>query len=319
VRGIVCRGLRLELVAGLSIALAIPALAMAQGNARLATQTQVTVDTHDQQGRTRATLNVSVLGDDGQPAAGAVAISDAGRPLAGVVLNDQGQARVALDIAAGDHSLRAVYTGDATHRKSTSQTADVQGQATSTPDFQISDAPATLSLTAGQSGLVVASVTPENASLLKAPMFVTLSCSGLPDEASCVFTPENIEILPGAAAAITSSMLVETQKATAALQPKPHANSVAWAFLLPGVLGLGGMAWGTRRRRWLNRLSLISLVGFVSVLGTTACSPLYNYYNHGPGSNPVTPAGTYTINVTAQSSNGITAITHSTTLALTVK
>jgi hypothetical protein len=74
-----------------------------------------------------------------------------------------------------------------------------------------------------------------------------------------------------------------------------------------------------RRRRFLSRLALVSLVALVSVLGTTACSPLYNYFNHGPTHNLPTPAGTYTVTITAQSSNGVTATTHSTTVALTVK
>jgi hypothetical protein len=94
---------------------------------------------------------------------------------------------------------------------------------------------------------------------------------------------------------------------------------VAWAFLLPGALGLGGLAWGVRRRPWLNRLSLLALLGLVTMLGTTACNPRYNYEHHGPPANPATPAGTYTVYVTAQSSNGVTAITNSTTMALTVK
>jgi len=153
-------------------------------------------------------------------------------------------------------------------------------------------------------------------------MFVTLSCSGLPDESSCTFTPENVEILPNAADAITSSMVIQTQAASATLA-KPvavrGANPVAWAFLLPGALGLAGLAWGERRRRWLSRLSLIALVGLVTLLGTTACNPRYYYEHHGPPKNPATPSGTYTVHVTGQSSNGITAITHSTTMVFTVK
>ena len=61
------------------------------------------------------------------------------------------------------------------------------------------------------------------------------------------------------------------------------------------------------------------MLAMVTTLGTTACNPHYYYYNHGPPTNPGTPAGNYTVTVTAQSSNGITAITHSTTLAMTVK
>jgi ABC-type oligopeptide transport system substrate-binding subunit len=67
------------------------------------------------------------------------------------------------------------------------------------------------------------------------------------------------------------------------------------------------------------RLSLLALVGFVAMLGTTACNARYNYFNHGPPINPATPAGTYTVTVTGQSSDGVTAITNSTTLALTVQ
>jgi hypothetical protein len=97
------------------------------------------------------------------------------------------------------------------------------------------------------------------------------------------------------------------------------SGPVAWAILLPGVLGLGGLAWGTRRRAWLSRLSLLALVGFITVLGTTACNPNYYYYNHGPGNVPATPSGTYTITVTGQTSNGITAQTISTPLVLIVQ
>jgi hypothetical protein len=84
------------------------------------------------------------------------------------------------------------------------------------------------------------------------------------------------------------------------------------------MLGLGGLAWGARRRPWLNRLVLIAVLGIVTALGTTGCNPLYYYYNHGPPVTPATPAGTYNVMITGQSSNGVIAITNSTTLVLTV-
>jgi len=320
------RRLRLELVAGLGIAsamLAMPVTALAAENApglaTQATQTSLTIDTRDQGGRTTATVAVTVSGEDRLPAAGAVAVSDQGRQLAGAALNAQGQATLVLALPAGEHSLSAAYAGDATHRASVSQPASLQAQTTTTPDFQISVSPATLSLTQGQSGTVIASVTPENSDGLTAPMFVTLSCSGLPDEAACTFTPENVEILPNATAALTSSMVIVTQANSTTSAENRRTDSVAWAFLLPGALGLGGLAWGSRRRPWLQRLSLLALVALVATLGATACNARYNYYNHGPPIPPATPTGTYTVKVTAQSSNGVTAITNSTTLAFTVQ
>jgi hypothetical protein len=319
----ICRGLRLELVSGLAIALLVPALPLTTASAQgVATTTTLNVETRDQGGRTKATVAVKVMGEDGLPATGAVSISDHGKQLAGAVLNADGLANTVLALGAGNHTLRAVYIGDANHRVSGSATAAVHALATTTPDFQVSASPATVSLTAGQSGTSTASVTPENSAALTSPMFVTLSCSGLPDQSSCTFTPENVEVLPNATVPLTSSIVIQTQAANrtpTARVDHPSSNSVAWAILLPGALGLCGLAWGVRRRPWLNRLTLLALVGLVTLLGTTACNPRYNYYNHGPPFNPATPAGTYTMVLTAQSSNGVTAITHSTSMVLTVK
>jgi len=319
----------------MGIALAVPAVSFAAQSPDLtrdrvespsiATQTTLSAEAHDRAGRTSVTLAVSTAGDDGVPASGAVTITDSGHTLAGAALNAKGEARLVLDLPAGDHSLSAVYSGDATHRASVSEVSPVHALTSGTPDFGITIAPATLSLTAGSTGQITASIAPVNASALTAPMFVTLSCSGMPDESSCIFTPENIEILPNTTAAITSTMVVLTQQASSLTYPKmrqdtrPGSSPVALAILLPGALSLGGIAFALRRRAWLQRLSLLALVAVVATLGTTACNPRYDYLNHGPPINPATPSGTYTIDVTAQSSNGVTATTRFTTLALTVK
>ncbi len=301
--------------------LALPALGFsAEAVQSVATETTLATATQDLNGRTQATLTVTVLGQDGEPASGAVTIEDNGKPLAGVALNGEGQATSVLTLQPGNHSLTAVYAGDTAHLSSTSAVEPVSATTGSTPDFSISVAPTTLTLTQGQSGSVTASITPVNASSLTAPMFVTLSCSGLPDQATCNFTPENIEILPNATAAVTSSMVLATVASNqlgATTPPAPHG--VEWALLLPGALGLAGVAFGARRRAWLRRLSLLGIVALVTVLGTTGCNPLYGYKNHGPTPNRPTPTGNYTLLITAQSSNGVTATTRNTTMVLTVK
>lgn len=320
--GLIGRSLRLELVAGLGIALALPAIAIESPHG-IATETTVTAETHDLNGHTQATLTLQVTGQDGLPAHGAVVIADRGETLAGVALDAEGHATTVLSLTPGEHGLTAEYAGDTTHQGSHSQVTPVRAVTGSTPDFSIAVAPATISLVQGQSATVIASVTPVNGSSLTAPMFVTLSCAGLPDQAQCTFTPENIEILPNATAAVTSSMNLATAAQGVRNQPAPFIgrapHPIAWAALLPGTLGLAGLAFGARRRRWLSRLFLLAGVGFIVVLGTAGCNPQYYYYNHGPSANLPTPAGTYTLSVTAQSSNGITAITHSTTMVLTVK
>jgi hypothetical protein len=241
----------------------------------------------------------------------------------------------------GEHNLRAVYSGDATHLGSTSVSTLVQAQASAAPSFTLTLAPVApaalpLVLTAGNAGTINVTIVPVNPSALTSPMFVTLSCSGLPNQASCTFSPQSIEILPttptscsagspASACPPVSSMVLQTQAAGTSGQVSPPASfgkgsgPVAWAFLLPGVLGLGGLAWGARRRAWLSRLALVVLVGMVTMLGTTACNPRYYYFHHGPPNNLPTPSGSYTVTVTGQSSNGITAITQNTPMVLTVQ
>ncbi len=339
-----CRSLRLEWVAGLGIALVLAVLPAAVAAQRIATQTTLAVETSDQGGHTQATAAVSVTGADGLPASGAVMIEDGRRQLVEVALNGSGQATSVLSIPGGDHALRAVYAGDASHLSSASVTSSVTGQASATPGFTLTlsaVAPSSLplTLTAGASGTVAVTVVPEDNAGLTSPMFVTLSCSGLPSESSCAFTPETVEILqstptscasgsPASACPPVSSMLIQTQEqVTTRVSPPGQSvrsgSPVAWAILLPGFLGLGGLAWGAgasgRRRRWLQQLALVALMGLVTTLGTTSCKALYHYYENGPPHPYATPSGTYTITVTGQSTNGVTAITNNTTMVLTVQ
>lgn len=308
-------------VAAYLCAFALPALAAPAALTQQPTQTTLVVNTRDVNGHTLADLSVAVSGADGLGAPGSITITDNGKSLAGFALDAQGQAASTITLPGGSHSLRAVYSGDSRHAISNSSISTLAAVAGTTPDFSIAVAPASTSLKQGQSGSAIVTVTPINAASLAAPMFVTISCSGLPDQTSCTFTPENIEIPIAASKGITSSMVLATQgPSIASAEPAKvrHANPVAWAVLLPGTLTLGGLAFGLRRRRFLSRLTLMALLAFVGVLGSTACSPLYNYRNHGPTPNLPTPTGTYNVTVSAQSSNGVTATTHTTTLALTV-
>jgi hypothetical protein len=319
VRRLFGRSLRLEAVAGLGIALAVPALAFSADNPRgVATQTTMTAQTADRAGHTLATVSIEVAGADGLPVTGAVSIDDHGKPLAGVALNADGRATATVELVGGEHSLRATYQGDSTHIQSISGISSMEATVSGTPDFSVSIAPTTLSLKQGQSGSVTASVSPINAASLPAPVFVTLSCTGLPDQTKCSFTPENVQITPSATASIPSSMVIATQGASLAQSTARQSSSVAWAILLPGSLGLVGLAFGARRRRWLSRVALAALVGFISMMSATACSPLYNYHNHGPTQNLPTPAGTFNVTIAAQSSNGVSATTHFATMVLTV-
>ena len=321
------------------IALAMPALAAPAPIATTTTLTAGTLSTCSQP------LTIAVTSGGTPVAGGTVAISDEFNgnavTVTTVALSSAGTASPTVDLAAGSHSLTATFAGNTSYAASTSTPAIVVSIATEC-EFTVaisnispsSTTAGTLTLTPGQSGSATVTVTPsvEYTSTLTAPMYVAISCSGLPDGATCVPTPENLEILSttpescpsgslASACPPTSSILIETfaaSSASAAPASGKGSAPIAWAILLPGALCLGGMAFGARRRRWLSRLSLLALVGLVTVLGTTACNPRYNYLIHGPPANPATPAGTYTVTVTAQANNGVIATTHTTTFVLVV-
>jgi hypothetical protein len=322
----------------------MPALSVVAANAQAATATTLTAGTLPA-GSCSQPLTVAVTSGGSPVTSGNVAIKDTFNgnavTVATVALSSAGTASPTVDLSAGSHSLTATFAGNTSYAASISTPAIVVSIATEC-EFTVaisnispsSTTAGTLTLTPGQSGSATVTVTPsvEYTSTLTAPMYVAISCSGLPDGATCVPTPENLEILSttpescpsgslASACPPTSSILIETfaaSSASAAPASGKGSAPIAWAILLPGALCLGGMAFGARRRRWLSRLSLLALVGLVTVLGTTACNPRYNYLNHGPPANPATPAGTYTVTVTAQANNGVIATTHTTTFVLVV-
>jgi hypothetical protein len=334
-----CRGVRLDLVRALGIALVMPMLAMAVLHAQ-SVSTTITLTPQSGASATCPTagltvtltdLTVAVTGNGGVPA-GTVSIVDGSGnsavQLGTATLGPTGQANLVFYLANGSHSLSAVYAGQAPFLTSTSASSpvNISNQCDAGIAVIVSNlAPTTTppnTLTPGQSGTATVTVIPleEYVSALSGPAFVTLSCSGLPDQAACVFAPENVEILTGQYAGVSSSMTITTQLGTTgqASVTRPVATPVALAFLLPGAFVLGGLGWAGRRRAWLKRLSLLTLVALITLLGATACNPRYDYFNHGPTpGRPVTP-GNYTVIVAAQSSDGVTAITNTTDLALTV-
>lgn len=337
-RGKNCRGLRLKLIAGLTIALLMPALTVVAAHAQTATTTTLTAGTLNVCSQP---LTVGVTAGGSAVSSGTVTIKDVFNSgsspiyLASAALSSAGTASPTLSLAEGSHILTAVFNGTTADAISTSSSVSVNVDAqcefmVGVSNFTPATTPAN-TLTPGQSGTAIITVIPSLAfvdSLEGSPATVTLSCTGLPDNSSCPINPSSVEIQ----STTTSTMTIQTQAASTtssspARQPRKGSSPIAWAFLLPGALGLGGLAWGARRRqggvrgrvgRWLGRISLLMLVGLVTLLGTTACNPRYDYLNHGPSPGSATPAGSYPVTVTGVYNNGVSATTRSTTFALTV-
>jgi hypothetical protein len=310
---------------GMGLALATGLAATAQ----TATHTTITAETREVNGKTVATFTATVLDADGAPASGVVTLVEHGRNLSAAALDTEGKTQIALDgLTEGDHTLRAVYSGNGSHAASHSESLIVHPEASATPDFALDISETTMNIAApGGAGTLIATITPANGFT----GFISLSCSGpptatsLPVGVSCTFAPANLQV--SSASAVTADLSIQTtapagQHIASSTTSGTHATAspivppIVLAVLLPGVVGLGFLG---RKRKLFGRVVLLLLVGVISVAGTTACSARYRYLNHPPTYNGGTLAGSYTILVTAQTSNGVTASSHSQTLALTVQ
>jgi hypothetical protein len=161
---------------------------------------------------------------------------------------------------------------------------------------------ASQTVAAGQTANFTLAITPLNGS----GGTFTFACGSLPANALCLFNPAT-EALNG----VTGNVTVEisTTKATAQLEYPP-----AWR-VLPLACGLILLPFGLRRRKML----LLAALFLVLAGGVTSCTSSGGGSggsggSSGQGGSSGTPAGTYSIPVSAAAAG----VQHSVTLTLTV-
>lgn len=147
------------------------------------------------------------------------------------------------------------------------------------PSFTISLASSSLTVTAGQSGTDMVTVTPLNGF----NSAVTFACTGLPSGATCSFSPT--PVTPSGGAASTTQLTITTTSTTAALRNNlsPLFPGSALACVLCCFLGY-------RKRRSLQMMLLIA-VGLVGLGLVSGC---------GVHTNPSYPSNV-TVNATSGS------------------
>lgn len=194
----------------------------------------------------------------------------------------------------GVHNITAVYDGDANFYSSTSA---VFKETTIAGDFSISVNPAALSLYTGQAAAAKVGITSLNG--FNQPL--ALSCSGLPANATCSFTPASLPNGQGDA-----NLVIQT-----AAPHQAAAGFVSGPAALLGALTLLLLPKRKLRRRFLAGLSVFMLAVVVG-MGMAGCgSP-----------HPIaggTPPGAHQVAVTATAGGDSTALTHSAVVTLTVK
>jgi subtilase family serine protease len=201
---------------------------------------------------------------------------------------------VPADSATG--AVNVTITGAA---GSVSSTATVALTVTATTEtFKIAPSTGSYSVVAGSAASVPIAVssstgfTSTSAGNTTTVLPLTYTCSGLPTEANCNFSPAPTSSLT----AITLS--VTTAASTAQLgRPLYRSGRIFYALLLPGF-GIVFVA-GSRKAsgRGVRMLGLI----FVVVLGASTLwlSSCGGNSTSGTNSNPGTPAGSYTVTVNA--------------------
>jgi hypothetical protein len=184
------------------------------------------------------------------------------------------------------------------------------------PDFAMGAASGgsmTGTVTAGQAANYSLSLTPSGGF----SGTVTLTCSGAPTAASCAVNPASVNVSGAAAAPFTVSVTTTSRTAGASVLPRP-TSPAGWMI----VLLFGGLAsaWFARlRKRLMCHPTLAKGRRGWGILGMLAVLALMVACGGGSSSTkpPVqtgTPAGTYTIVVSATSGS----TTHTQNLTLTV-
>ena len=214
-----------------------------------------------------------------------------------------GTATSYIILPAGQNIITAQYAGDSNYTGSSSATTTVNVQA----DFAFAaDAPSITIASPGGSGTVTLTVTgqPGYAGTINFP---STSCSGLPRESTCSFSPASVT------GSGSTTLTISTKAARSARLESPAWWFTSFGASFAGIFLLGG---ASRRRMKPGRggRTVLALTAFAFLLMVAGCG---GGSSGGGGHNqdPGTPVGSSVVTVTATSGT----ITHSVPFTLTVQ
>ncbi len=238
---------------------------------------------------------------------GTVSFYDNGQLLQAVSVSG-GTATLSIDsLPVGSNAITATYSGDENFNGATASTS-VAVSITALPPAIALDkpSPSSLTITAGDTATTSLNLS-GNATFTGA---VTVSCSGAPDKATCTAVPASVTL---AASQSANVAIVVTTTAPTLIKASSESPSMPWKAGTAGLslaallmLALPGRA-RRFRKTWLA--TLVLLAGLAGAVSMTGCG--------GSSTKTVTgtPAGNYTLTVTATAGS----VTSSQTIALTVQ
>ena len=232
-------------------------------------------------------------------------------PLGTVVLNAQGVAALAANtLPTGRHTIAASYSGDSNFSGSGMQLATPV--IVSAPTFKLNLSTSAITLTQGNAGTLNVTAVPQG----DYSGSVTLSCTGLPSDSECAFSPVSLT-LDGSGTPKGAQLTITTHGPNAgavsrqlSALPVPRiALALAGLFWFPGVL----LARQRAAKRSVQSLTSSSwlpwILGFVLAGILTGCAgPSKSGITGGTITSPSTPPGGYTITVSATPAGGAAQI-----------
>ena len=198
--------------------------------------------------------------------------------------------------------LTATYNGNANFAASTSAAVQTNGG-----DFAVGFDSTTITIPQGGIGLV--SVTLE--SLFGGAGTIVESCTGLPANSVCRFTPDTVTL--GTTPVVIQIQVYTNVASTLASNGSQPRSSTARGIVLALGLPLGISLLLLRRRTRLRVLALL-LLGVSLATGLSGCSGTKSTQTF---SGLITPVGTYPLTFTFTGSNGLTT-THSSSATFVV-
>jgi hypothetical protein len=279
------------------------------GGSKSSTTTAVSSSLNPSTVGANVTFTAMVMSSQAGTITGTVQFYDGGAALGSPVTLASGSAMYASStLAQGSHMITATYSGDGTYATSTSPAVTQTVNAATNGDFGVSVTPSSLTVTAGQSGNFSVAVAPVSGST----QTVSLSCSGLPANASCSFASNSVTLDGKDTVSVASAIVTSTGGAAVPLVEPASSNPTLppatsrCQFMVAIVAAIASLMLirTSRNRAW--RLALAMVLLMLPALAITACS--------GSGSSSRTPKGTYTVTVTGTSG----ATTHNAQLSVTV-
>ena len=213
----------------------------------------------------------------------------------------------ATSFPTGNASLSAQYSGDPNFTQSTSASIPVLNATLASSSLTVASA-------GSVSDVLTFAVAPGYSGTLQ------LTCTGLPQNATCTFAPSSVSFT-GSTNTAKSTLTIQTgTTASLSLPSSPFGNSRAttWAAML-GLPSLLALALASRRRKLriaLRTMALLLLLGAAANSLTGCAGGGSGSSGGGGGGSTTTPAGTYTVQVVASGASGLS---QSTSLSVTVQ